>query len=231
MIEINLLPEEFKKEESRQKKLDLSKLDIKKSAVLKVAGAFLASLISVHLVVFCIGFFNKGNLDRLSRRYDAILPREKEADSLKSEINIINRKVKAINELMVRRFSWAGKLNALSDSMTVGIWLTELSYDERLVERPVQGSSKPITATAKAETGAPGGTERVVLGYMTIAGYASSMGEQGTALVGKFIKSLKDNNAFYSDFANIELGAIKSDKIMGQEVMNFRITCFFKEAR
>jgi len=231
MIEINLLPEELKKAESSFGKLDLSKIDIKNSAVLKVAAVFLGGLITLHLVMFSIGFFNKVNLDKFSKRYNDILPGKIEADSLKSQIGVINKKVKAIDELMVRRFSWARKLNALSDSVAAGIWLTELSYDEKIVDRPVQGGTAAAGVRARTEAGAAGGTERAVSKYMTMSGYASSMGEQGAALVGKFIKSLKDNNAFYSDFANIELGSIRSDKVLGQEVMNFRITCFFKETQ
>ncbi len=55
------------------------------------------------------------------------------------------------------------------------------------------------------------------------------MGEEGTASIGKFIKSLKDNNSFFSDFSDIDLGSIKRDKVNDQEVMSFKITCFFKE--
>jgi hypothetical protein len=109
--------------------------------------------------------------------------------------------------------------------MTSGIWLSELSYDERAGERQAHpgasGAGKKEASGARAE--------RPVLRYLVLSGYASSMGEEGTALVGKFIKNLKDNSDFFGDFGDIELGSIKSDRVQDQEVMSFKITCLFKD--
>ena len=55
------------------------------------------------------------------------------------------------------------------------------------------------------------------------------MGEQGTALVGKFIQGMKDDQSFFSDFSDIKLESIKSEKVLDQEVMAFQITCQFKK--
>jgi hypothetical protein len=54
------------------------------------------------------------------------------------------------------------------------------------------------------------------------------MGEEGTALIGRFIDKLKNNLSFYSDFSDIELGSIKREQSSGQEIMTFKITCLFK---
>jgi hypothetical protein len=158
------------------------------------------------------------------------LPQKKEADALRAETEAINRKIAAIDDLMVNRFSWARELSALNESMTPGIWLTELSYDERVVERPVSPEARVAPLKEKLAA-APGrsGTEKMLGRFLVLSGYACGPGEQGTALVGKFIKSLKDNAQFYSAFSDIELGAIRRDRIEDQEVMNFRITCLFKE--
>jgi hypothetical protein len=112
---------------------------------------------------------------------------------------------------MGKRFSWAKKLNALSDSMAPGIWLSDLEYDER----PLSNNN-----SAKGAVSIPG--------KLIISGYAAGIGEQGLALIGKFVKSLKENNAFYSDISDIDLVASKSDKVESQEVMNFKINCVFK---
>ena len=71
-------------------------------------------------------------------------------------------------------------------------------------------------------------TQKVNVRYLNISGYASSMGEQGTALVGKFINGMKESPAFFSDFSDIKLESIKSEKVLDQEVMSFQITCQFK---
>ena len=77
------------------------------------------------------------------------------------------------------------------------------------------GAAKPMAETAMA-------------GALVMSGYASGVGEQGTALIGKCIKSLQDNKDFYSNIASVDLVSTKSDKVDKQDVMSFRITCLFK---
>jgi len=161
-------------------------------------------------------------LGTLEKNYKHILPEKKEAEQLKLQISKMGKKVSAIDELMVKRFSWAKKLGDLNDSVTPGIWLTQLDYDERLVEKP-----KAVSNVSKEREGRAA-TEKVLERHLIISGAASSMGEEGTALIGRFIKSLKENVSFYSDFSDIELGNIKREQMSGQEIMTFKITCLFK---
>lgn len=222
MITINLLPEELKKKEPRFKKVDIPKvklptLNLKNLPILKIAIGVAIAIVALQVLVIITNIYSASQLKELTKRYNDIIPKKKEADQLKAQAKSINDKIKTIDELMVKRFSWARKLNDLSDSMTPGIWLSDLTYDEKMTEKVVR-LSKGKQATEKA-----------ISRYMTLSGYASSMGEQGTALIGKFIKSLKDNDNFFSDFSSIELGSIRSDRIENQEVMNFKITCLFKE--
>lgn len=233
MIEINLIPEELKKKEPKFKKIDLSsisldKVDIvKKLPLINIGIGALAVLIAFHLVMFLVGTNSKASINALSKKNQSLMPKKKEADALKNEVSLINKKTSAIDGLMVKRLSWARKLNALSESVTPGIWLTGLSYDEKVGDKLVQVAK---TSDGKSKRGASRSVaEKVFYRYLILSGYASSMGEQGTALIGKFIKSLKDNGDFYSDFSDIKLDSIKADKFMDQEVMNFKITCLFKE--
>ena len=39
---------------------------------------------------------------------------------------------------------------------------------------------------------------------------------------------MKSNPSFFSDFTEIKLESIRTEKIFDQEVMNFKITCLFK---
>jgi len=229
MIDINLLPEELRKKESRFKKIDLSGLsiDIKKIPVVSIGIAAVSVLLLFHAVLFLVGINSRSSLKAISKTMSELAPEKSEADSLKNEVSLINRKIAAIDGLMVKRFSWAKKMNALSDSVTSGIWITEISYDEK-------AEDKVVSVKSKSSNGRSGGgsarsvAEKFMLRYLVVSGYASSMGEQGTALIGKFIKSLRDNSEFYSDFSEIKLDSIRSDKFMDQEVMNFKITCLFK---
>ena len=208
MIEINLLPEE-RKRQTRLKKIDIAALNLEKLPVFKIAAAVFIVLVTLQVILFFIGVFGSHHLRELTNKYSAILPQKKEADALKAQIESNMKKISAIDQLMVTRFGWAQELSALNDSMVTGVWLTELSYDEKLTEKP----------------------EKAVLKYLVISGYASGAGESGTAIVGRFIKSLKDNALLSSSFNNIALDSIKRDRMEGEDVMNFRVTCLFKEKR
>jgi hypothetical protein len=212
MIEINLLPDELKKKESPFANLSLPVFNMQKLPVLSIAAAFAGLLVVVQVLVIAMSIYSKVTLNELEKKYADITPKKREADALKAKSDAITKRVNTIDELMGKRFSWAMKLNALSDSMSPGIWLSELEYDER-----------PL-ANLKAAKGKASGMP----GRLLMNGFAAGSGEQGLALIGKFITSLKENEAFYSDFSDIELIASKSDKAEGQEVMNFRIGCVFK---
>ncbi len=239
MIEINLLPEELRKKKKVQrfKPADLSSVDlsnfnlksirtlVKEIPALRWALISVGALIAFHMLLFTTGIYAKIRVHSLAKKYDVMLPQKKEADDLRAQSESITRKVTAINGLMVKRFSWARKLSDLSDSMAPGVWLSELSLESKMTERAAQSNDK--SSGSKNRKGAA--TEKILVTYLVMSGYTSQMGESGAALVGKFIKSLKDNPNFYSDFSDITLVSIKSDKFDTQEVMNFKITCPFSE--
>jgi Tfp pilus assembly protein PilN len=212
MIEINLLPEEMKKKVSPFAQMNFPIFNLQKLPVLTIAAVFAGILVVVQVLVIVMSIYSKVTLNSLAKKYDDLAPKKREADALKAKSDAITKRVNAIDELMGKRLSWAKKLNALSDSMTPGIWLNEMEYDERPV------------ANVKAVKGKVSG----IPGRLLMNGFAAGSGEQGLALIGKFITSLKGNEAFYSDFSDIELIASKSDKVEGQEVMNFKIGCVFK---
>ena len=227
MIEVNLLPEERRKKQERFKKIDLSGIDLKNIPIVKVAAGVFAVLIIIQTLLFFIGLYGRVHFASLEKKYIDISPKKKEADALKFQIDNITKKVKAIDELMVNRFSWARKLNALSESMTQGVWLTEIHYDEKIIDRVVTPPA-PQKIKGKAEELVKPVTEKIAAKYLIMSGYALNTNGEGTALIGKFIKTLKANDNFYSDFSDIQLGSIKRDKMEDQEVMSFKITCLFK---
>ncbi len=225
MIEINLLPEELKKKKKKKKeqtakRANMPKVDLRSLPFLKILAGVAVVLVILHVLLLLAASFGKRNVISLSAKYNAILPKKKESDVLKANAGTLRNKVNVINELMVNRFSWAKKLNALGDSVTPGIWLSQLEYEEKSVE------AQQSAPRGKKQASGP---QMTVEKYLIVSGYASSMGEQGTAQVGKFIKGLKDNGDFYSDFSDIQLGSIKTDRIENQEVMSFKITCLFKK--
>ncbi len=219
MIKINLLPEDLKREESAKLKISFG-IEGKGKLFRNAAIAAVSILILTNIALFFIGKGNSAEFKKLTLKYKQLSPGQKEYESLKDKAAIVDKKAKAIDDLMANRFSWARKLNSLSDCMVQGIWLTEISYEEKPAELMLLPGAKK--GSAKTEV------KRENLRYLNISGYATSMGEQGTSLVGQFIKSMKDDPLFYPDFSEIKLESIKSEKVLEQEVMSFKITCLFK---
>jgi hypothetical protein len=219
MIEINLLPEESKKNKRSPSKTDLSALSMSSLPIVGILVSAVGAVLLIQLILFVLGTMNGATLKSLTLEYNGILPKKQETEKLKIRVDEMNKKVGSINELMVKRFSWEKKLNALSDAMTPGIWLTELNYEEKLSD------AANIEPAGKKGGQAVGSS---LARHLILSGAASNTGEEGTALIGRFIKSLKDDPAFYSDFSGIELDTIKREKIDEQEIMIFKITCLFK---
>lgn len=221
MIEINLLPEDRRKKMERFKRLDLSELKIEHTAVFGMIGAVFGVLLIIQIALVIAGWAVKANVVAREKDYSALLTQKKEADSLKSQIDMVNKKVRAIDELMVNRFSWAKKLADLNNAIIPGVWLTELDYEERgagqaVVRRP-DGRMKTVLPKAPP------------VRCLTLNGYALNANDEGNAIIGKFIKSLKNSAGFYEDFKDIQLDYSKAEKFKDQPVDNFKITCFFKE--
>ncbi len=221
MIEINLLSEEANKKRSSAK-TGVRAMSMSNLPIISIAAWAVGVILLAQLALFAIGVTNGATFRSLGLEYKDKRPKKRETEKLKIQADNMNKKVSAINELMVKRFSWEKKLNALSDAMTPGIWLTELEYNEKIIDIPKPVNADPI----KKKSGQA--AESVLSKYLILSGAASSMGEEGTALIGRFIKSLKDDPAFYSDFSDIELGTIKREKMDDQEIMTFKITCLFK---
>jgi hypothetical protein len=222
MIEINLLPEDTKKKRHSSSRTGVSAMSMPSIPIVSIAAKAVGVILLIQLILFVVSVMNGATFKSLSLEHKDVLPKKQETEKLKMQADKMNKKVGIINELMVKRFSWEKKLNTLSDSMTPGIWLTELEYDEKFT-----AAANPVSIDPANKKGGQA-AESVLSGYLILSGAASNMGEEGTALIGRFMKSLKDDPAFYSDFSDIELDTIKREKIGEQEIMTFKITCFFK---
>ena len=119
MIEVNLLPPEF-----RRKKIEIF-AGIKVPPV-KVILATVAVLIIIQIFIGGICRIQTARLSRLSRQWKKMEPSRTELDGLTGDLGEISNRVKVIDELILQRFLWAEKLNQLSNLVSEGIWLREL---------------------------------------------------------------------------------------------------------
>lgn len=220
MIELNLLPVQLRK---KKQTLSFEKLPVVTQGPLKFlikfpprvlcfyAGGVLLGLYTLALLGV---FLSQHRLSTLKKEWEQMMPEREKANRLNQEYAELNAVEKAAQGFR-RNFSWAKKLQELSDSMVRGVWLRELSLAERHRDAlPQEGGS---------EGRSPHSDKLLVL----VGTAASAKGDQ-TALVGRFIRSLKENKEFFVDFTNVELESIKRRAVQSLDVMDFKVICTFR---
>lgn len=144
MIEINLLPEHL-----RKKQLPLFTFNLGGSK--KIIGIALCIVVLVHLFLQVIILFQGLMLGPAEKAFAAMEPQRLQVDELKAKME----QTKVLEELLARfnaqRFSLSPKLNAISDSVTEGLWLYELVLSRDACE--LKGSCVSLGAQELAQIG------------------------------------------------------------------------------
>ncbi len=213
MIEINLLPDEFKKKPA-------VKIALPEIPARRVLFAGIGVFLCAQLLLALFAGYQSIELGHLKQQYTALSEQNKEVTRLKNETEKMQERIRDIRTITERKFYWASLLNALSDSMIKGVWLRDLTVGEgeeaSLVKRAAQ--SKP------GSTRAPGSGVH----YLKLQGSVVSGGSE-TAAIGRFIKELKINPGISEIFDEIELSSITARKIKDIDVYDFVVICFFKK--
>ena len=225
MIELNLLPQEFRRK--KRKKIELPKLPI-----IPFAVVIFGILIVLQVSLMGITLMLKSREARLEKRWEEIRPKKIELDKLKKEIGDINKQSDAINELMKERVLWSKILNEISSSITPNIWLTAISYDEKAEKRPVKKTAKKVPAkSARKKSKTKETYETYAVRTLLISGNAAGRGEEAPAYIARFINALKKDKTFSVYFEDIEPVSMKKMQVAGEEVMDFTLSCTFKEEK
>lgn len=175
MIEINLLPEEYR----RKKKADLSQVFIKyKAMILPGAGILGIIIVIISLVILVFPEFQERSLRRLETRWNNLQKDYGKVIRLKNRQKRLKALLDNIEEVTKARILWSRCLNSISDSLPGEIQLTELGTRvEKVKDKP----------------------DRTVL---VISGIVPSY--PGERAIGDFIKALRANPDFMKDFPQIE---------------------------
>lgn len=191
MIEINLLPEELRK----QKKLDL-KLDLEMVDKIKfLAGGVFAGILILLILLLVIGSaVRKKQIVNLMMKEQAIAPKKAQAEEANKDILFLMAKMAELDEITKRKFLWSKKLNELSDLVLPGIWLTRIYTDPE--------------------------------GRFMIEGSVISKKEEAMATVGKFMKDIRESQAFFRDFSNIKLESVQRKGTSDRDVVDFKIALY-----
>jgi len=128
MIEINLLPEEMRK----QKKAYLD-LDIEIGGKLKlIIGAIAVGILVLLLVILSMISYIRGRqISTLLTKEDIIALDKSRVEAVNKEISILQKKITTLNEITTRRFLWSIKLNELVDMVLPGIWFNRIYTDSK----------------------------------------------------------------------------------------------------
>lgn len=229
MIEINLLPEELRKKEA---------FKLPKLPIIPIAISVIGVLILLQLLLLFLIQARKTALNSLNNKFSSIALSAIEAEALKNKMDNLSGKVKMMETLNASRFIWSKKLNEISNSMVSGIWLRSLYIEKEKMEGmavPTTMSSVPIGGTEGAGMlGATPPKAAATKVFLILEG--SALVEEGKepGTVGKFVSAIKGNKSFFDDFDEIELRGVER-RTVGQslhtEVIDFKISCRFKEGR
>ncbi|HTL70430.1 MAG TPA: hypothetical protein VL404_03970 [Candidatus Eisenbacteria bacterium] len=209
MIEINLLPEELRRKDKF--KIVLPDLPIGKTIVALFAFFFIAQM---GLLIFA--FYERGRVIELKKEITVLTDETRDLARKKADIVAMRSRLKEIDALTSRDVYWSKLLNAVSDSMTKGTWLTGFSLLE------TQESSGPPPAPGKP---APRGRR---IRQIRLEGSVVGQGQE-TAFIGKFIKEIKSNAFLNALFDDVKLANITQKKIREFDVYDFVLICVFKD--
>ena len=218
MIELNLLPEEFRRKEAQ--KLVLPELPIKKILLI-----VLPSIVGIQVLLSVVAFGVKIRAQGLKSEIAGMRKKTETITAHKAETAQIRAKLVQVDSQVKRSYYWSKLLNAVSDSMIKGVWLNTLSMAEEpssahRVQRQAKAGSKSSAAAVPAST--------TMLKVLKLNGSVVGKGDE-TENVGKFIKELKSNSVLSGLFLDVELSDMTQRKIKEFDVYDFVITCVFKE--
>ena len=230
MIELNLLPEKLRLAHKEKKPI---KFDLPQTSLKSLSLAIISVVILIHIILGLFSFAKKNQMVRLKERLKEIAPKESTFKELKSQSDELSKKFQAIDSLTSGSLLWSKKMHDLSEAMIDGVWLTSIYLN-------TETSKKKAPARINTDTQKkPGSAARVTPAEETIIRQAlvfrgsavSSIPGEETAIVGKFIESLRKHKAFFDDFDEIKLSSSLTKELGDVEVMDFALVCYFKQGR
>lgn len=196
MIELNLLPKELRRKEKKQ---------LPRIRIAPIAAGIVGALVAVHIILIFFSFGSNMSFKKLTVKWEELRPQKEQTERTASEIADIEKKMNAVRKIAAPPLDWVRILGGLNEAVVPGVWLFEF---------------KPVSSGGTRQD-SPSGVPK----YIEISGYALGKSEVATSVVAKFINSLKKTVDFADYFDEIELKAINSKVIAGEEVMVFKLTC------
>jgi len=125
-----------------------------------------------------------------------------EIEKIKKELE---NKLSILDLIIDKRVFWTAKFNELPKIIPPGLWLTYLSFTDRLSKDNRVIRSLSIKGVAYQEDSA-----------------------QEIGIVTEFVSNLKENKKFFQGFTEIKLDSMTSAELKGMPVKNFAVSCLKK---
>lgn len=214
MIEINLLPPEFRKKDRREIRLP-------QLPYARLLFGALAFLVFCEAVLLAFTVVERSRAGKLGGEYQRLEPEIKRMRALKEDTARAQARLKALGKLSARPFHWTHVLGALSSAMTGEVWLTEISLDAGGDAAGTQALRPAKARSAGAKDAGKGPAPESWKCALVIRG-ASAVAGQETGAIGRFIRSLKANEFLKKRVEDFELEKI--DRRTVDKVTHFDFT-------
>jgi len=195
MIEINLLPEEFRIK-TRNKSRDLPL--VKNTATFSPEQIFIYAIpallglfIFIHAVLGIAAIVKNIQLGSLNQQLIVLAPQKKTLDAFNKEFSTVSADANFVQSLNKQRILWAKKLNKLSLYLPSGVWFTDIKLNNKGVS--IQGS---VISLENNEVG----------------------------LINKLLGSLKADTDFSGDFVSLELNNVQERNSGGYDIADFTLS-------
>jgi len=191
-------------------KIDLSP-EVKKeppaiSGILK--RGILGILVSLSAVL-AMNFYYDINLKyeenrilQLQEKHQAYLKSETQMQEIKKDVEYLDKKISAFNNLLPRRFYWSEKLLSLARIIPEEIWLRKLSIERKDSREMLK--LRGFLFTLRAD-------------------------ERPISVLNNFIKALKADKSFFGDFSNMSLVDTRMTSVKNRNVLEFNMELSVKE--
>jgi len=220
ILRLNLLPEEMRKKEV-PKLLDNEQLQ-------KLVRYFIIGFVGIQILLGVLAMFKALELNALKSQTQNLRPQLTETLQQKSAMDAMRARLGQIAKIREARFYWWNLLNAITNDMTKGVWLTGFTIGEgeestigKKVEAPV--AKKLGKQKGGDKTGGVSASK-----YLRLDGSAVGAGQE-TAYIGKFISQLKSDPLLQQIFETIEPANITQKKIREYDVYDFAVICRFRK--
>jgi hypothetical protein len=202
MIEINLLPKEF-----RKKRKTKSSVSYAFPVVPTAVGVVVFTLV-LHAVLVGVTFVKNRQTVRYEEVWGKIAPDKEKFDKVSSEVAKMEKALKFVKGVSSSEISWYRLMGGLNKAVVPGVWLSRLNLE-------VNGKNFSYRDPSVFPT------------RMILHGYVLGKSEVATAGVARFINSLKNTPDFFDYFREVELIDMTYKPVSGEETMFFRLKCEF----